>query len=131
MSIQDPIGNMLTIIRNGQIAKKHNIIVSYSKIKESIIKILFNEGYIKKYNLFKINNFKKILIYLKYFLNKPVISEIKRVSKPSLRIYYNYKNLPIIYSGLGVLIISTSLGLLTNKEAYRLKVGGEIICYIF
>ncbi len=131
MSIQDPISNMLTIIRNGQLAKKSNVIVYYSKIKESIIKILFNEGYIKKYVLLKFKNLKKILIYLKYFLNKPVINKIKRVSKPSLRIYYNYKNFPIIYSGLGILIISTSLGILTNKEAYKFKVGGEIICYIF
>ncbi len=131
MSLQDPIGNMLTIIRNGQLSKKSSVSFYYSKIKESIIKILFKEGYIKNYSLFSDNNIKKILVYLKYFLNKPVINIIKRVSKPSLRIYKNYNNLPVIYSGLGILIISTSLGILTNKQAYKLKVGGEIICYIF
>ncbi len=131
MSLQDPIGNMLTIIRNGQLSKKDNVIVYHSKIKESITKILFNEGYIKNYSLLFNNKIKKILINLKYFLNKPVINIIKRISKPSLRIYNNYNNLPIIYSNLGTLIISTNLGLLTDKQAYKLKTGGEILCYIF
>ncbi len=128
MSIQDPISDMLTNIRNGQLSKKKNILVFYSKIKESILKILLNEGFIKNYKLIYDN---KILIYLKYFLNNPVISNIKRISKPSLRVYKSYNNIPVLMSGLGIFIISTSLGLLSDKQARKLKVGGEIICYVF
>ncbi len=127
MNIQDPISNMLTNIRNGQLSKKKSILIFYSKIKESILKILLNEGFIKNYKL--INN--KIIIILKYFLNNPVITKIKKISKPSLRIYKSYKDIPIIMSGLGICIVSTSLGILTGKEAIKLKVGGEIICYVF
>ncbi len=128
MNIQDPISNMLTNIRNGQLSKKKSVLIYYSKIKESILKILLNEGFIKNY-VIKNNN--KILVKLKYFLNNPVITKIKKISKPSLRIYKSYKNIPIIMSGLGICIISTSFGVLTDKEARRLKIGGEIICYVF
>ncbi len=131
MSMQDPIANMLTCIRNGQSAYKNKIFVNYSKINKLILKIFNNEGYINKYNLLKINNISKIIVYLKYFNKLPVIKKIKRISKPGLRIYSDYKKLPIMMSGLGIYIISTSLGLLTDKDARKNKVGGEIICSIF
>ncbi len=131
MSMQDPISDMLTNIRNAQLSKKLNISIFYSKIKESILNILFNEGYICNYRFYYFNKIKKILINLKYFLNNPVISKIKRISKPGLRIYKNYKNLPSIISGLGIFIISTSLGILSDKNARKFKVGGEIICYVY
>ncbi len=131
MSTQDPISNMLTIIRNGQLAKKNSIIIFYSKIKYAILNIILKEGYIKNFYMFKEKKINKIVVHLKYFLNNPVITEIVRISKPGLRIYKSYKEFPIIKSGLGVLIISTSLGLLSDKMARINKVGGELICYIF
>ncbi len=130
MSMQDPISNMLTCIRNSQLAKKKKVFIFYSKFKESILKIFLREGYIKNYFItYDIN--KKILIRLKYFNNCPVISEIKRISRPSLRVYLSANKLPMINSGLGVLIISTSKGVLSDKEARKFNVGGEIICSIF
>ncbi len=128
--MQDPISNMLTCIRNSQLAKKKEVYIFYSKFKESILKIFLREGYIKNYII--INNInKKILIKLKYFNNFPVISKIKRISRPGLRVYLSVDKLPLINSGLGVLIISTSKGILSDKEARKFNVGGEIICSIF
>ncbi len=132
MSIQNPIADMFTCIRNAQLSKKKNIIIYYSRFKESILKIFYNEGFIKKYIVF-LNEFKnrKIKIYLKYYCKVPVISIIKQISKPGLRIYKSYKNLPLFLSGLGVVIISTSKGILSDKQARNLNIGGEIICYIY
>ncbi len=131
MSMQDPVSNMLTCIRNSQLSKKDNVLIYYSKFKESILKIFWKEGFIKNYSLIN-NNFKKyILIKLKYFTGLPVISKLKRISRPGLRVYLPFNKLPIIKSGLGILIISTSKGVLSDKEARLYKIGGEIICYIF
>ncbi len=131
MSMQDPVSNMLTCIRNSQLSKKNTVLVFYSKFKESILKIFWKEGFIKNYSLIN-NNFKKyILIKLKYFTGLPVISKIKRISRPGLRVYLPFDKLPIIKSGLGILIISTSKGVLSDKEARLYKIGGEIVCYIF
>lgn len=132
MSMQDPIGDMITCIRNSQLSKKKKVYFYYSKFKFSILDIFLKEGFIKKIKIIYLNkNIKKILIYLKYYNNIPVIKEIKRISKPGLRIYKSLKNLPILISGLGIFIISTSKGVITDKKARSLKVGGEVICYIY
>ncbi len=132
MSMQDSISDMLTCIRNAQISKKKKVIIYYTKFKCSILNIIYSEGYIKKFNIFfDIYKKKKILIYLKYYLNKSVISYIKRISRPGLRVYKSCKNIPLLKSGLGIVILSTSKGVLSDKEARSLNVGGEIICYIF
>ncbi len=131
MSIQDPVGNMLTCIRNSQLAKKKDILIYYSKFKESILKVFLKEGFIRNYLVINNKLKKKILIKLKYFSNFPVISKLKRISRPGLRVYLSFDKLPIIKSGLGILVISTSKGVLSDREARLFKIGGEIICYIF
>lgn len=130
MSMQDPIAEMLTNIRNGQIAKKVKVRISSSVVKIDIIKVLEEEGFIQKY--FVTNGVKPILeIFLKYCKNgTPVIERIKRISRPGLRVYSNVKQLPQVMSGMGVVIISTSKGIMTAKTARKLKIGGEIICYV-
>ncbi len=131
MSMQDPISNMLTCIRNSQLAKKKEVLIFYSKFKKYILNIFLREGFIKNYFILNNDTNKKILIKLKYFNNIPVISKINRISRPGLRVYLSVNKLPILNSGLGVLVISTSKGVLSDKEARKLNVGGEVICYIF
>lgn len=130
MNIQDPISDMLVQIKNAQKANKKRIKLQSCKIKLKIAKILKKEGYIKEYKI--CNNKKKIElnIKLKYFNNKPVIEYIKRVSKPSLRIYKKKYELPKVMSGLGIAIISTSKGIMTDHEARKINLGGEILCYV-
>ncbi|WMC20348.1 MAG: 30S ribosomal protein S8 [Enterobacteriaceae bacterium PSpyr] len=130
MSLQDPISNMLTYIRNSQIIKKKKITIPFSNIKKEIAKILKQEGYIKNYKI-KIKNFKKIELILKYFKNKPVIENITRISKPSLRIYKKKKHIPVVMNYLGIAIISTSKGIMTDSLARKFGLGGEIICYVY
>lgn len=130
MSTQDPISEMLTAIRNGQSAKKDVVCVSSSLIKIAIVRVLKEEGFINKYNV--INRKISILeIFLKYLhKRKPVIDNIKRVSRPGLRVYKKKKTLPYVMSGMGIVIISTSKGIITDKKARQINVGGEIICYV-
>ncbi|URJ30166.1 30S ribosomal protein S8 [Blochmannia endosymbiont of Camponotus sp.] len=130
MSMQDSIAEMLTTIRNGQISKKEKICTPSSTIKVAIAAVLAEEGFIKKYNV--TDNVKPILeIFLKYYQKrKPVIDTIKRISRPGLRIYRKKKELPQIMSGMGIVIISTSKGIITDNKARQLNVGGEIICYV-
>ncbi|QJC36554.1 30S ribosomal protein S8 [Enterobacteriaceae endosymbiont of Donacia simplex] len=129
MSIQNPIADMLTRIRNGQSSHKSKILMQYSKVKKSIANILKNEGYINNFNLIKE---KKILleITLKYFKGKGVIEKIYCVSRPGLRIYKKKKFLPKVMAGLGIAIISTSKGIITDYTARYYGIGGEIICYV-
>ncbi|MGX7586092.1 30S ribosomal protein S8 [Candidatus Karelsulcia muelleri] len=128
--ITDPIADCLTRIRNGCLAKKDIIYIQYSKLKKNILKILLEQGFIVNYKL-KTN--KIIKVYLKYiYPNKnSVIKYIKRISKPSLRKYSSSKNLPRVLNGLGIAIISTSKGIITDKLARKKKLGGEIICYVY
>ncbi|WP_343188157.1 30S ribosomal protein S8 [Buchnera aphidicola (Ceratoglyphina bambusae)] len=126
MSMQDSISDMLTRIRNGQLSNKIYLFVKFSKFKVSILEVLKKEGYIEKYEILN-----EIKIFLKYFNGKPVIENIKKISKPSLRVYRNKNNLPKVISGLGISIISTSKGVLTDLEAKKLGVGGEIICIVY
>ncbi|UDG80487.1 30S ribosomal protein S8 [Candidatus Annandia pinicola] len=130
MNIQDPISDMINHIRNSQIVKKKKITMYSSKLKNSISKILKEEGYIEDFNIINKNKKKILEIKLRYFKNKSVIYNINRVSKPSLRIYKNKNNLPKIIAGLGIAIVSTSKGLMTDHNARKYGLGGEIICYV-
>jgi small subunit ribosomal protein S8 len=127
--MQDPVADMLTRIRNGQSANKYSVKMPCSKLKYSIIELLKKEGYIKNFNI-QGNNKLKIEVILKYFKGKSVIETIQRVSRPSLRIYKKKNNLPTVMAGLGIAIISTSQGIMTDRKARRLGLGGEVICYV-
>ena len=133
MTMSDPIADMLTRIRNANSAKHDTVEVSSSKMKLAIAKILLDEGYIRSYELVDDGNFKNIKITLKYGADKndKVISGIKRISKPGLRVYANKEELPRVLGGLGVAIISTNQGVITDKEARKLGIGGEVICYVW
>ena len=129
MSMNDTISDLLTRIRNGQMSNKKSISVPYSKMKESICKVMLDEGYIDGYNSDE-GKIRTLIVDLKYFEGKPVIDYIKRVSRPGLRIYKSSDEIPLVKNGLGICIISTSQGLMTGKSAKEKKCGGEIICYI-
>jgi len=130
----DPIADMLTRIRNANVAKHDSVDVPASKMKTSIAEILQKEGFIKKYEIVKDEKgFDVIRITLKYGAdkNEKVISGIKRISKPGLRVYANCEDLPKVLGGLGVAIISTNKGVLTDKEARKLNVGGEVLAFVW
>ena len=129
----DPIADMLTRIRNANTAKHDEVDVPASKMKENIASILLKEGYIKNYELVDVNGFKNIHITLKYGQNKneKVITGIKRISKPGYRVYADCENLPKVLGGLGVAIVSTNKGVITDKEARKLNVGGEVLAFVW
>lgn len=128
----DPIADMLTRIKNGYLARKENVAIPYSKIKEEIGRILTNEGYVTSFKTKEEKSKVKIInITLKYENKIPVLTEIKRISKPGLRVYKDKNNLPRVLSGLGIAIISTPKGLMTEKEAKKQNLGGEIICKLW
>ncbi len=129
MSMHDPIADMLTIIRNGQQANKESVSMPSSTKKVAILAVLKDEGYIKDYSV--LEGKKPVLtVFLKYYDGKGVIDTLKRVSKSGLRIYRGYQELPRVLSGLGIAVVSTSKGVMTDKEARKHAVGGEIICYV-
>ncbi|HMI76883.1 MAG TPA: 30S ribosomal protein S8 [Buchnera sp. (in: enterobacteria)] len=129
MSMQDPIADMFTRIRNGQRSNKLLVVMPSSNVKLSISSVLKKEGYIKDYTVQgKIKP--QLEIILKYFQGKGVIENIQRISRPSLRIYKDKNNVPKVMSGLGIAIISTSKGVITDQKARQLGLGGEIICYV-
>ncbi|HFB65594.1 MAG TPA: 30S ribosomal protein S8 [Aeromonadales bacterium] len=129
MSMQDPVADMLTRIRNGQSAQKVQVEMPSSKLKKALAEILVKEGYIKGYSV--TDDVKAVLtVELKYFEGKPVIDMIKRVSKPSLRIYRKANDLPKVMGGLGVAIVSTSKGLMSDRAARASGQGGEVLCYV-
>ena len=131
MSMQDPIADLLTRIKNGYMAKKSIVSIPGSKIKQDILKVLNQEGYIEGYTVEKLeNNKSNLLINLKYYKNKSVINKIKRVSMPGLRVYKGKKELPKVLGGLGISIISTTKGIVSDREAKKLGQGGEILCYV-
>lgn len=131
--VTDNISDMLTRIRNANMVKHQIVKIPFTKMSLAITEILKNEGYIENFENFKENNKEYLLISLKYMgkNRQPVISKLKRVSKPGLRIYTNSKELPTVLDNLGIAIISTSKGVLTNLKAKELGVGGEILCYIW
>ncbi|MDD6231273.1 MAG: 30S ribosomal protein S8 [Frisingicoccus sp.] len=133
MSMSDPIADMLTRIRNANTAKHDTVDVPASKMKESIAKILLDEGYIKSYEILEDGIAKTIKITLKYGVdkNQKTISGIKRISKPGLRVYAGKDELPKVLGGLGIAIISTNKGVVTDKEARAMNVGGEVIAFVW
>ena len=133
MTMSDPIADMLTRIRNANTAKHDTVDVPASKMKIAIADILLEEGYIKKYDLVDDGAFKTIHITLKYGVDKndKIISGIKRISKPGLRVYAGKDELPRVLGGLGVAIISTNQGVITDKEARKLNVGGEVLAFVW
>ncbi|MBR2053122.1 MAG: 30S ribosomal protein S8 [Clostridia bacterium] len=132
MMVTDPIADMLTRIRNALTAKHPEVSVSLSKEKLAIAKILEEEGYITNVNVVENGKFKDINIELKYLSNgESVIQGLKRISKPGLRVYAGSDNLPKVISGLGISIISTNKGIMTNKKAQSQHVGGEVLAYVW
>ena len=133
MTMSDPIADMLTRIRNANTAKHDTVDVPSSKMKVAIADILLEEGYIKKYELTDAGNFKNIHITLKYGEDKndKIISGIKRISKPGLRVYAGKDELPKVLGGLGIAINSTNQGVITDKKARELQVGGEVLAFVW
>ena len=133
MMTNDPIADMLTRIRNANTAKHDTVDVPASKMKLAIADILVEEGYIAKYDIVEDGNFKTIRITLKYGAdkNEKIISGLKRISKPGLRVYASKENLPKVLGGLGIAIISTNKGIVTDKVARQLNVGGEVLAFIW
>ena len=133
MTTSDPIADMLTRIRNANTAKHDTVDVPSSKMKLAIADILVKEGYIKKYDIVEDDGFKTIRISLKYGADKSerIITGLKRISKPDLRVYAGKEDLPKVLGGLGVAIISTNQGVITDKEARQLGVGGEVLAFIW
>ena len=129
MSMQDPIADMFTRIRNALSAQKETVSMPFSKMKLSICKVLENEGYIDSTEVSG-DLKKELTVLLKYYEGKPVIENIKRISKPSLRIFKPAKQVPNVRNGLGICIVSTSHGVMTDKEAREKNYGGEIICIV-
>jgi len=129
----DPVADLLTILRNGYLAKKEQVYVPYSKIKEALTKIIAKHGFVQDYQVKDAKDIvnKKLVINLNYPSGIPAITKVKRISKSSVRIYTNKKNIPSSLSGAGITILSTSKGLLTDKEARKKGLGGEIICQIY
>ena len=133
MTMSDPIADMLTRIRNANTAKHDTVDVPASKMKIAIADILVDEGYIAKYDLVEDGSFKTLHITLKYGVdkNEKVISGIKRISKPGLRVYANTEDIPRVLGRLGIAILSTNKGVVTDKEARKLGVGGEVLCFVW
>ena len=133
MAMSDPIADMLTRIRNANTAKHDTVDVPASKMKLAIAEILLEEGYIKKYDVIEEGRFKTIHITLKYGADKTekIISGIKRISKPGLRVYAGKEDMPKVLGGLGVAIVSTNQGVITDKKARELGVGGEVLAFVW
>ena len=133
MTMSDPIADMLTRIRNANTAKHDTVDVPASKTKIAIANILVDEGYIDKYELIEEGSFKTMRLTLKYGAdkNEKIITGLKRISKPGLRIYVGKDELPKVLGGLGIAILSTNQGIITDKEARKLKVGGEVLAFVW
>tara|TARA_Y100001970_G_scaffold281334_1_gene391875 strand:+ start:1889 stop:2287 length:399 start_codon:yes stop_codon:yes gene_type:complete len=132
MTLVDPIGDMLTRIRNGQMRSLTKIVIPFSNFRLKILEVLKKEGYIINFNISDDKNkIKSILVDLKYYEGQPVIKEIKRISKPGRRVYSRADSIPRVLNGLGLAILSTSKGVMSDTEAVKNNLGGEIICRIF
>ncbi len=127
MSMSDPIADMLTRVRNAQLVNKKNVQIPSSKIKIAIVKVLLDEGYVESYSV----NDNTITIDLKYYQSRAVIESINRISKPSLRVYKTKDTMPSIIGGMGIVIVSTSKGVMTGKQASQEQVGGEVLCSVY
>ncbi|WP_040726381.1 30S ribosomal protein S8 [Thiomicrorhabdus sp. Kp2] len=130
MSMSDPIADMLTRIRNGQMSGHSNVVMPSSKVKVAVAKVLTDEGFISAYSINDKDGKAELSVDLKYFDGKPVIDMIKRVSRPGLRVYKNKDELPKVIGGLGIAVISTSKGIMTDRDARQAGIGGEVVCYV-
>lgn len=132
MSMTDPLGDMLTRIRNGQRARKGAVLAPASKLRQNVLDVLQREGFIRGYSEHEVRpGVRELRIELKYHEGEPVIREISRVSKPGRRVYSSIKDLPRVYNGLGVAILSTPRGVISDAEARDAHVGGEVLCKVF
>ena len=132
MAVTDPIADMLTRIRNGNLARHDHVLIPASKFKLEIAKALKGQGYIQKYDLIDDKRQGQIRIHLRYTPNRTrVITGLRRVSRPGMRVYVDAGQVPRVMGGLGVAVLSTSRGVLTDREARRRRVGGEVICYVW
>ena len=131
MTISDPIADALTRIRNANMVKHESVSMPSSNLKEELIKVLKAEGYVDSYTVEEQNGFKVLNVNLKYVNGQSVISGLQRVSKPGLRVYSKAKNMPRVFDGMGIAVISTSKGLMTEKAAKENKLGGEVLCYVW
>ena len=130
MSMSDPIADMLTRIRNAQMSEKPTTAMAASKLKVAIAKVLKDEGYIEDFVVADVEGKPRLEIGLKYYAGRPVIEKIERVSRPGLRVYRGSKEVPRVMNGLGVAIVSTSKGVMTDRKARGLGIGGEVICVV-
>jgi small subunit ribosomal protein S8 len=132
MSFSDPLGDMLTRIRNGQKARKSSIVSPASKLRENVLEVLKQEGYIRGYSRQKVSEgIEQLTVELKYYEDLPVIRNIDRVSKPGRRVYAKIKDLKSVNNGLGTVVLSTPKGVLSDGKARELNVGGEVLCNVF
>lgn len=131
MNMTDPIADMLTRVRNAIMARHTRVLIPASKMKVAIAGILKEEGYIKDFDVVQDNPQGTLRISLRYVDKRPVLSQIKRVSKPGLRVYTRRDSIPRVRGGLGVAILSTPQGIMTGRKAYQLGLGGEVICYVW
>ena len=132
MTISDPIADMLTRIRNAVMVRHDLVLIPASKTKLAIARILKEEGFIGNYEVLRGKPHREIKIHLKYDdKNQPILSELERVSKPGLRVYVGWNEIPRVYGGLGIAVVSTSKGVMTGKKAWRQGIGGELLCYVF
>jgi small subunit ribosomal protein S8 len=130
MSMSDPIADMLTRIRNGQQAEKTSVLMPSSKVKKAIAQVLKDEGYIEDFAVSEVEGLPQMEVVLKYYAGRPVIEKIERVSRPGLRIYKGRGDLPKVMNGLGVAVVSTSQGVMTDRKARSIGVGGEVLCVV-
>lgn len=130
MSMQDPLADMLTRVRNGQMAGKPSVQMPSSKVKVAVAKVLVEEGYVASYKV-EGDTLPVLTVELKYFEGRPVIAELARVSRPGLRAYKAKDDLPSVRAGLGVAIVSTSKGVMTDRAARQAGIGGEVLCTVF
>ena len=131
MHLTDPIADMLTRIRNANLAKHNTVKIPFSKIKESLANILKSEGYIISYEVKEEGTKKNIIVTLKYFDGEAVVKGLKRISKPGRRVYSSVESLPKVLGGLGIAVVSTPKGVITDKECRKHSVGGEVLCYVW
>ena len=132
MTMTDPLGDMLTRIRNAQMRRKQFVLTPNSKLRAWVLDVLKSEGYIKSYEIEKTSSgIDTIKVSLKYFDGEPVIKELKRVSTPGRRVYLGVDNLPKVRQGLGVAVVSTSKGIMSDSQARQSRVGGEVLCTVF
>ena len=130
MSMSDPIADMLTRIRNAQMVEKASVSMPASKLKTAIAQVLKEEGYIDGFQIKEEGGKKELVIALKYYAGRPVIERIERVSRPGLRVYRGAKEIPQVMNGLGVAIVTTPKGVMTDRKARAVGVGGEVLCYV-